>query len=309
MNPRKLCLIGIATASIALFSACGQNSSSHRTFRTLPSEFMAATSGLFDYQIGSTWGKAPVEKDTLTNQSPAFQRAAQATARIRFAMGGATGFVIGEKNGETLLATNNHVIGAPEDCSAAEISFEMLDIAGVRCKEIVVTNTDIDLTIITLDQVNEQQQQALKKVARSFKEAGPTKGTELLTIGYGIASNPGQKMLMAGQDEDCKTYSPDGEVRYMADPDEFNPGPGKTWMFAIGCDVSHGDSGSAIVERETGDVIGILSTGKIPKNEIVRDAEFIQRLFKDASEEVWSELTYAVPSSKILELIGDEIEL
>lgn len=297
----------IASALASLATACGTPSTESRTLRQLPSEQLAATAGVLDYQIGPTWGKVPVSKDTLDNQSPAFQRAAKATAKIRFAMGGATGFVIGEKNGETLLATNNHVIGSKEDCSAADISFELLEITGVRCKKIVVTNTDIDLTVITLDRLNVEQRQTLKGVARTFKNDIPRKGTELLTIGYGVAANPGQRKLMAGQDEDCKTFSPDGEMRYMADPDQFNPGPHKTWMFATGCDVSHGDSGSAIVDRETGEIVGILSTGKIPKNDVVRDRSFLEKIFDDSSEDVWSELTYAVPSSKILELIGTDI--
>jgi hypothetical protein len=168
-----------------------------------------------------------------------------------------------------------------------------------------VTNTDLDLTIFTLSGVNEQSKKELLKVAKSFDTSAPVKGENLLTIGYGVAGNSSQRNLMSGQDSDCKTFSPDGEVRFMPDPDELNPGPYETWMFATGCDVSHGDSGSALVDRTTGAVRGILSTGKIPKSEVVRDAAFLERIFAESDEAVWKELTYAVPASQIVEVVGE----
>ena len=288
-------------------AACGIDATETRSLRQLPSEALSGLAGVLDYQIGPNWGKTVVTKDSLSKQSRAFQRAAKSTARVRLGMGGATAFVIGEKDGETIMATNHHVIEDQDTCQGARISFEMLDITGLRCKSVINTNTDLDLTIFTLSGVTAEQQAELRKVAKSFDPGETEKGMELLTIGYGVAGNDSQRNLMSGQDEECKTFSPDGEVRFMADPDQFNPGPYKTWMFATGCDVSHGDSGSAIVERATGKVVGILSTGKIPKNKIVRDQSFLDRIFGDSSEEVWEELTYAVPASKIIEMVGDDL--
>ena len=110
---------------------------------------------------------------------------------------------------------------------------------------------------------------------------------------------------MSEQDDDCKVFSPDGEMRFMADPDEFNPGPFKTWMFATGCDVSHGDSGSAFVDRDTGAVVGILSTGKVPKNVAVQNEDYLTKIYETSADDVWKELTYVVPASKIVEILGD----
>jgi hypothetical protein len=297
----------IAISAVSLTTACGLSNQDSRTLRQLPDSRLAATSSTSDYQIGPTWGKQIVTKDSLPSRSPAFQRAAKATARVRLGFGGATAFVIGEKNGQPLLATNHHVIGSDDECSSAKISFEMLSINNLRCDKIVNTNTDLDLTIFTVSGATEDQKTTLQDVAKSFDNGESRKGTNLLTIGYGVAGNSGQKNLMSGQDDDCKVFSPDGEVRFMADPDEFNPGPYKTWMFATGCDVSHGDSGSAIVDRETGAVVGILSTGKIPKNSVVRDASYLKKIYEDASEDVWKELTYAVPAAKIRELVGNDL--
>jgi hypothetical protein len=292
---------------LPVLAACGIESTETRSIRQLPSAALSSLAGVLDYQIGPNWGKTVVTSDSLSKQSPAFQRAAKATARVRLGFGGATAFVIGEKNGETVMATNHHVIEDQDTCESARISFEMMNINGLRCKSVVTTNTDLDLTIFTLSGVTATQQAELRKVAESFDPGETQKGMELLTIGYGVAGNDNQRNLMSGQDEECKTFSPDGEVRYMADPDQFNPGPYKTWMFATGCDVSHGDSGSAIVERATGKVVGILSTGKIPKNKVVRDQSFLDRIFDESSEDVWDELTYAVPASKIVETVGDHL--
>ena len=297
----------LAISVISLVSGCGISHKDSRSLRRMPDSRLSALAGVLDYQIGPSWGKTIVTQDSLQSQSPAFQRAAKATARVRLGFGGATAFVIGEKNGQVILATNHHVIGEDSDCSGAKISFEMLNISNLKCDKIINTNTDLDLTIFTVTGASAEQKETLMAVAKTFDDGETQKGTKLLTIGYGVAGNSGQKNLMSGQDEDCKTYSADGEVRYMADPDEFNPGPYKTWMFATGCDVSHGDSGSAIVDRETGNVVGILSTGKIPKNAVVREQSYLSKIFSESSEDVWKELTYAVPASKIRELVGDDL--
>lgn len=290
-------------AALAI-SACGSQPS--RSIRENPAA-LKQFAGISDYQIGPTWGKSVVKSDTLQNESSAFQRAAQATARVRLMFGGATGFVIGAKDGKVVLATNHHVIGDQSECNGARISFEMLQISGARCDKVLATSTDLDVTIFTIKGLSDDNESKLLTVARSFSTGEPKKGTELMTIGYGVAGNDGQKELMGTKDEDCKTYSPDGEMRFMADPDELNPGPYKTWMFATGCDVSHGDSGSAIFDRETGEVVGILSTGKIPKNTVVRETSFLKRIYEESDEAVWKELTYAVPASKIVELVGDDL--
>src|SRR5690606_7562892 len=97
------------------------------------------------------------------------------------------------------------------------------------------------------------------------------KGQKLLTIGHGVANNEDQK-LVANQDDDCIVYSEGNDIRFMADPDDLNPGDYSVWSFANGCDVSHGDSGSAMVDRLTGDIVGIIWTGRIPKDKKVQDS-------------------------------------
>ncbi len=283
-----------------VISACGASKSrSIRDFSALNN----LSASIEDYQIGSAWGKTPVTQSDIDGGSAVFKRAALATAKVNLGFGSATAFVLGEKDGAVLFATNHHVIENQASCSAARLSFEFLGLKRLACDAVIDTNTDLDLTIFTIKDLSEDAKTKLLAVAKSFATLSPVKGTNLLTIGYGVAGNSGGR-LMAGQDEDCKTFSPDGETRFMADPDEFNPGPYKSWMFASGCDVSHGDSGSAVVDRSTGNVVGILTTGKIPKNPKVREAAYLKSIFDEASEDVWKELSYVVPASKIHEILG-----
>jgi hypothetical protein len=293
----------LSMSCAVIMTACGVPRS--HSIRDL-SALKEGARSIADYQIGTKWGKAPVMQSDVDAGTAIFKRATLATAKVSVGFGSATAFVLGEKNGKVLFATNHHVIEDQSGCSMSRLTFEFLGLSRLACDEVIDTNTDLDLTIFTIKNLPADAKSKLLAVAKSFTKSAPVKGTNLLTIGYGVAGNPGGK-LMAGQDEDCKTFSPDGETRFMADPDEFNPGPYKTWMFASGCDVSHGDSGSAVVDRSTGEVVGILTTGKIPKDAKVREASYLKNIFEDSSEDVWKELSYVVPASKIQEIAGDLI--
>jgi S1-C subfamily serine protease len=218
----------------------------------------------------------------------------------------ATGFVIGEKDGQILMATNHHVIEDQAFCDETKVTFEILKIKGLSCDKVLATDTTLDLTLFTVKGLNAADKPKLLEVMLPMSKVEPKKGQNLLTVGYGFAGNDDGR-LMVDQGHDCKTFSKDGDVRLLADPDTVNPGPYKTWVFATGCDVSHGDSGSALVDRTTGEVVGLLSTGKIPKIESVRSSEYLKTMFDTDSESVWSELTYVVPFAKILESYGEVV--
>ena len=303
MQRKMICSLRVVSpllALISLISSCGKSTQT-QSLRTPAFRLNQSDENtIFDYQIGPTWDKAEVTLNLLSDQNPVLLKTAQATAKLTVMFSTGTGFVVGEKNGQVMLATNHHVIEDQKFCDETKVAFEILDIKRVRCDKVIVTNTDLDLTIFTIKGLTADATSKLLATALPLSKGGPQKGQNLLTLGYGFAGNDSGK-LMVDQGDDCKIYSKDDEMRYMADPDVVNPGPYKTWLFAAGCDVSHGDSGSAVVDRNTGEVIGILSTGKIPKVAKVRSAEFLQKIFSGSTEDVWTELTYVVPFSKILE--------
>ncbi|MFK7824118.1 MAG: serine protease [Oligoflexales bacterium] len=255
------------------------------------------------YQLGSEWGKKALSRRNLNKYPPSFQKAALATLRV----GGATGFYIGEYNGYHLVATNHHVMPRESACLGRDVKFKLLEKSFV-CKKFFGHWTDIDFALFAIEVNKSEDIELLSRVKLDVDfNSDLYPGQELLTIGYGVANNPIRR-IVGTMDSDCKVFSEQGEFRFMADPDVLNPGPYKAWSFALGCDVSHGDSGSAIVDRESGKVVGIIWTGKIPKDSKVQDSEYLSQILEENSPEIWIDLNYAVPASKIREILQNIID-
>jgi hypothetical protein len=254
------------------------------------------------YRLGSEWGKRPVTKSSLREATPAFRRAALATARA----GGATSFYLGRFADKHVMATNHHVFPTAGRCQSGSIRFPLLG-KDFRCSEFLGTWTNIDLSLFVIDVQKASDAGALEEVGANFDFSSPLrKGQPLVTVGFGVADNP-LRQLVGNDDSDCKVFSPDDTFRLMADPDRLNPGTYEAWSFANGCDVSHGDSGSAMVDRDTGLPVGLIWTGRIPKAASVQDSLFLDELIDKQSSEVWEELSYGVPAAKIKSELLDTI--
>lgn len=247
------------------------------------------------YRIGDEWGKKPVSEEDLASNEH-FRRMALSTAKVR---GGGTGFYMGIHNGRHLLATNNHVCESAWVCSKTHaVNFTKLGVKATM-SEWIGTWTNIDLAIFAIKFDTKDDASRLTGLGSPFAfNEDLYRGQELVTIGFGVADNPG-RVLVANRDDDCRVYSGTGEYRHMFDPDALNPGEHQVWSFANGCDVSHGDSGSAMMDRNTGKVIGIIWTGRIPKAEKVQSSEFMRALLETPTEDIWQELSYGVPAPSI----------
>ena len=93
----------------------------------------------------------------------------------------------------------------------------------------------------------------------------------------------------------------------MADPDELNPGSYKAWSFSHTCDISHGDSGSAMVDRNTGKPVGIVWTGRVPKNARGQNSAYLAEVLATDHAAVWAEMNYGVPATPMREHIATVI--
>lgn len=268
-----------------------------------PAKGISILSEIDDYRVGDEWGKRQVTSDNLKSETPAFQRAARATARV----GGATGFVLGRFNGEIVVATNYHVMKSANGCRGSRVRFPLLGVEG-NCERFIGSWTDIDLALFVLRAKSEGDAAKILEVAANFSfQNDVNREQKLLTVGFGVADNE-DRNLMANQDSDCYVFSQTGEYRFMADPDKYNPGSYQAWSFAVGCDVSHGDSGSAMVDRETSQVLGIIWTGNIPKSSFVQNSKNLQDLFQRNDGMIWEELNYAVPAKKIGEHLRSQVD-
>lgn len=300
-------IAGIAFGS----AACGAGSkqySSLRDFRDVVRESVLNLDRypVSNYQVGPEWGRFDINDEIMNSATPQFQRLVKATASI----GGATAYYLGVHNGIHVMATNNHVIRDEADCSRAAISFWIAGnsvTSSAYCRRLVGTWKEVDFSLIEIRFTDDAM--AAKIAGREVNmrfDASIEKGRELMMAGFGVAGTNWGGIYRGTYDSDCKVYSRDNEFRLMADPDQINPGEGKVWLFALGCDISHGDSGSALAARDNGDIIGIISTGRIPKNPKVREAAYLEEIYASDSEDVWAELGYGVPAIKIAEYMRNQ---
>jgi hypothetical protein len=264
----------------------------------IPYTLYKNTGEIADYQMGHDWGKKKVTPAALGVASQVFKRTAQATAYLPV---GGTAFYLGKFSGQHIIATNFHVCPTERDCVGTIATFGLLH-KKFKIAKLFVSIPDVDIALLGLE-VAPGDEKALQDVAKNFAfKRAISKGIELLTIGFGIAGNA-KNELVANQDTDCKVFSRNAEYKLIFDPDQFNPGMYKAWSFAHGCDISHGDSGSALVEKRSGEIIGIVWTGKFPKSEVVKTSESMKRLLDMSDPQVWTELSYGVPAVKIGEYL------
>lgn len=248
-----------------------------------------------DYQIGDEWGKATVTPEIYAGRGGAFKRAAVATARV----GGATGFYLGKFNGHHMMATNHHVMPNGRFCDLhRNVKFPIMG-KQFACEKYFGHWTAIDLALFSITVTSKEDEEKLERVGRNFNfHANIYPGEELVTIGFGMFRNE-SRSLVFNDDGDCKVFSEKNDFRFINDPDRINPAEYKAWSFVTGCDVSHGDSGSAIVDRQSGDVLGIIWTTATQKPDRIRSSKYLDEALKKQSDDVWNWLSYAVPAQKI----------
>lgn len=255
-----------------------------------------------DYQLGSEWGKRRVWAQDLEGKSAAFTRGAQAAAYLSV---GATGFYLGRFNGVHVVATNHHVCPTAADCVGETASLRLLGLR-LRVTGFLVSIKSIDFTLLAVEAPRGSEAK-LARIARPFAFHQPVyRGQRLMTFGFGVAGNP-QNYLVGNNDADCRVFSKNGDYRLMGDPDKFNPVGYAAWSFVHGCDISHGDSGSALLDRDTGAIVGILWTGRFPKKKRAQDSARLDEWFRAGSPELWSELNYGIPSTIIGQKLQDAV--
>lgn len=255
-----------------------------------------AHAGTDDYRLGDEWGKTPITAEDLDRADAVTRKLALSTAKVS----GATGFYLGKYDGRHLMATNYHVISAAWGCLGNPVRFPLLGSEAI-CKTFFGAWSDIDLALFEIDVKDAALERSLSSLGGGFAfDLDLRPGQPLAVAGYGGAGNPG-RALTIGADDDCKVFSGENEFRHLADPDEFNPATYKAWSFATGCDSSHGDSGSPVIDRATGAFVGILWTGRTPKSAGAQSSSVLDEWLAIGSEEIWTELTYMVPARKIRE--------
>lgn len=244
------------------------------------------------YQVGEFWSKEHISKAAPQSQSLK-ESVGEVGAR-------ATLFYIGKINNKYWAITNNHVCSnkiinsvQSNRCDNQWIKFHYYknkrgqSLSGlIKGVPLVIKSLDLALLEISFDNLDtfKRAPKALK-----FSNQRPYPHQELISVGYGFHQNEYGSLMIEDKSFDCQVFSSD--IRTTTDPDTQNPLDYKVSSFLHGCDVSHGDSGSPILDRNSYEVVGLLWSGKYPKSE-----KIAQRGFEKLEiEYLWQQLNYASP--------------
>lgn len=255
------------------------------------------------YQLGDHFDKKPISQ-VYSGASAALQKLIRATLKAGMDQGGATAFYLGKYNGKHVFGTNYHVYAYGCRDDSVKLVYEN---RRVICRDLIGSWKEIDFALVTIS-IPPDLEEKLRPYALDFDyEAVLAPGQRLATVGNGDASNPRWE-TMAEEGPDCKVNSPRGSYRLMKDMDRDNMLDYRVWSFAHGCETSHGDSGSALVDRETGKVVGVAYTAALPKARKVQDSAYVNSLEGSDHADVWTLMNYAVPSSKIREVMQATVD-
>lgn len=262
--------------------------------------------------IGGTWER--VDFGSLQTLSPALESAAKRTGKFNGILGSGTVFYVGTYQNKMIAATNSHVVRTkigtenPTACPYNEtdpnhgmhvrIGFDLIP-GKFICRGELVELREVDFALIEIvaSDVEASQLKAVPPVR--FSRSVPALRAPLLTLGYGSHPPTGARPSV-GQSEKCMALA--GETRFITDPDEVNPSAQHVWSFPVGCDASHGDSGSGIFDRTVPDLAwGLIWSGAFPKPLLWRNMSHVEAMVTAQDPSIWKSANYAVPSSKILE--------
>lgn len=258
------------------------------------------------YQVGEKWSKIHISK-----ASTRVQILKESVGEVGAS---ATLFYIGKHKEKHLALTNYHVCPnqthsshfIKNRCIDQRVSFFYFrNHRGkpLRGKIINVLKTvkNLDLSVLELKLDNLSDFERAPTPLRITQQL-PYTGQELISVGFGAYNNEYGVMMIEEDSFECQVFS--RKIKLTPDPDILNPIDYKVYSFLHGCDVSHGDSGSPILDRNSLEVVGLLWSGKYPKDDKISQAGFEQL----SLDFLWKQLNYAAPSSFIYKEISELLE-
>lgn len=252
-----------------------------------------------DFQIGESWGVRPITLQSIREENNfVISRMASNMAQVTTPFAKGTAFYLGKHNGDHLMATNAHVMKNIPSCRISPVVFRFT-LFGITmtCKKIITIRRDVDFALLALNdsEVSEAYLRELNPMNLAFNK-DVVKNTMLYSSGYGEFQNQSGKLTLK-DDQDCRIYSATNTFRRLKDVGKL--GAKKIPSIAIGCDISPGDSGSPVVDRTTGDVLGIVWSTQTPKPITMRSRTFLDELQAERDPDIWEHMAYAIPAQEI----------
>lgn len=276
------------------------------------------------FQLGDHWDKKPITGKNIQKVPAAVANLARHTALIRYIKPSGnlevgTAFFAGKFQGKFLFVTNHHVIDSQETCNKALIVFadggSTISTRMLECDQLLLTLSQSQGSDVTLFTVKYNKVAADPASIKKFGLEPVIEGLSGLELDFSNTSEPRQQVAQAGFGLAGKTmstldiltgdWSPDCQVistgRY-APQDKFG-------SLAISCDVSNGDSGSALIDLHSGKVVGLVwgsgssALSSVQDKRAIRSKELSSLINTPGSPTIWNNLNYAIPAHLLKEKV------
>jgi hypothetical protein len=246
-------------------------------------------------QQGDHWDRTPVTSEIVEAGDATLRQVFLSTVSVN----SATGTYLGVYAGAPVVMTARHVMPDQAGCTGRDVVFyapsrnlaSPLRELHFSCDRLLGAWNDVEISLFTLAP-NPANQVTLKN--RGLKPGFDEKITQfesLITMGHGGEQNPAQA-LTVDQGPDCYVASATGDFRFRSNT---------TWSMALGCNESAGDSGSPIVDRNTGTLLGIVWGGHTDKPDQIANSSYLRSMTQANSPDIWLYLNYASP----MPVLGD----
>ena len=265
-------------------------------------------------QIGDVYSKTPWRKAYQESTLPFIKDHIENTVLINTptvrGVGRGTGFYIGLHQGRHLFLTNAHVL-TTQECRGTTITYLKANLSQGRaeCEKVLVSRFNREESDMTLFSVRELKDFAGKGLELDL-DFSPRAGQMLMQHGFGIKSLPRFRdaeqaqrefSAQANIDSDCAVISPSGVLQTVPDM----AGKLVHHNVSIGCDVTGGDSGSAIVDRDTGRVVALLwASGINPRDrDRISSKDLWEEVIGSEDPRIWKNFAFAISMKELAPFI------
>lgn len=249
------------------------------------------------YQVGEEWSRIPVNGKLTSTES--LNHIIQATARVDLPKSAGSAFYVGKYQGKHLMMTNFHVMPNSTDCRDSRVYFEYFR-KRFRCSSFVAKFKDLETVFFTIN-VSKANEYIFENLAVKMDFTNDYKpGHRLVIAGYGQHKNTSHYLTYENS-QTCMVASDTSKPKFLkvsSGQKSFN-----AYSFAHTCEISDGDSGSAIVSESTGVVIGINWSTSNKKPLDLKNSLTVFDWVEKQNPRVWESTSYGVPAKNILAMI------
>lgn len=253
-------------------------------------------------QVGEEWSR--VHFDGRLTTTEALNKAIIATARIDIApLTGSsasqrgTSFYIGKFGEYHLMLTNYHVMSTREQCAKAAAIFQY---SGKRykCRKIIKSFPEMEATFFAIHVPDKNDAELSGKELRFdfLNEYKP--GHKIVVAGHGTHNNSSNRLTYENSST-CIVATTTYQSVQLSIKSKNDNKVYSAFSFAHACEISHGDSGAALVSESTQKVIGLnwaTSTAKHP--DLLRSSTLFDWI-ESNDFRIWNSLSYGVSTTNI----------